>query len=133
MDANLLRAAGLAQVAIFAAGLAIPRVLGWREQAARLGPLTRQVFWTYAGYISASNLTFGLLDLLGTAHLLDGSTLARAVSGFIAAWWGARLVLQFAYYDRSGAPPGRWPKFAEVFFVLLFAYAAALHGWIACR
>ena len=37
----------------------IPFVLRWREQTARLDTLTRQVFWTYAGYILVINLCFG--------------------------------------------------------------------------
>src|SRR5262245_3841914 len=47
----LLIAAGLGQLALAAASLAIPVILGWREETARMQPLTRQIFWTYAGYI----------------------------------------------------------------------------------
>jgi len=43
--------AGVGQLALIVASLAIPRVLRWREETAKLRPLTRQVFWTYAIYI----------------------------------------------------------------------------------
>jgi len=52
---NLIVAAGLGQLAIVLASIAIPRALHWREDLAALRPLTRQVFWTYAGYISTTN------------------------------------------------------------------------------
>ena len=46
-----IRLAGAAQLALALASLAIPSVLGWREETRKLRPLTRQVFWTYAAYI----------------------------------------------------------------------------------
>ena len=64
---TLLIAAGVGQLILISAGLAIPRVLRWPEDVARLRPLTRQVFWTYAGYIWATNLSFGLVSAFGRA------------------------------------------------------------------
>ena len=52
-------AAGAGQLLLAAGSLAIPRVLRWREDVARLRPLTRQVFWTYAWYIWTTNVCFG--------------------------------------------------------------------------
>ena len=119
---------GLAQLAIASTSLLIPRLLGWREEVRRLRPLTRQVFWTYAGYILGTNVAFGLLSLLGARALVDGSALARAVCGFMAAYWLVRLVLQFAVYDRSeaaGRPLFRW---AELVYATGFAYLAAVYA-----
>ena len=63
----MLVAAGVGQLILCSASLAIPRVLRWPEDLARLRPLTRQVFWTYAGYIWATNLSFGLISTLARA------------------------------------------------------------------
>jgi len=60
---RLVLLAGLGQLALVLASLAIPSVLNWREDTAKLRPLTRQVFWTYALYIWSINLAFGLLSL----------------------------------------------------------------------
>jgi hypothetical protein len=125
---TLLFVAGLGQVALIAASLAIPRVLRWAEETAKLRPLTRQVFWTYAGYIWATNLCFGLLSALAPQWLLDRTPLACVVCGFIAAYWGARLVIQFVYFDRSEAPPGLWGKAAEAALVCLFVFPTAVYG-----
>jgi hypothetical protein len=129
--------AGLTQIAIAASSLAIPGVLHWREETARLLRLTRQVFWVYAGYIFSTNLAFGLLATLAPATLIDRSPLAAAVAGFIAVYWLARVGVQFAVYDRSAASR---PLFvvAEILYVLAFLYlgivysvATALNaGWV---
>jgi len=128
---TLVLLAGIFQIVVAVGSLTLPRLLGWREETARLRPLTRQVFWTYAGYIWATNVSFGLLSLGGTAWLLDGSPLARAVAGYIALYWGARLVIQFAYFDRSSAPPGAFFKLAEVGLVGLFIFFTATYGALA--
>ena len=126
----LVLAAGVGQLALVAASLAIPRVLRWREDTAKLRPLTRQVFWTYAAYIWCTNLAFGLVSLR-PGWLLDGSPLAGCVTGFIAAYWLGRVLIQFFYFDRTDAPPGRHVRLAEAALVGLFlflslTYAAAL-------
>jgi len=125
---NLLRAAGAAQIAIVAASLAIPRLLGWREELARLRPLTRQVFWTYAGYILATNLALGLVTALAPHWLIADSGLALSVCAFAEAWWLARIVIQFAAFDRASAPEGAVFKLGEVALVALFVLCAVAYG-----
>ena len=125
--------AGVGQLALAAGSLAIPRILGWKEDTQKLKPLTRQVFWTYAGYIWTTNVCFGLVSTLGAGYLLDGSPLAAAVCLYIAIYWGARLIIQYTYFDRSGAPQGRLIKLGEVALVSLFAYLLLVYGFIALR
>ena len=129
----LLVAAGVGQLGLVVASLAIPRALGWREDLARLRPLTRQVFWTYAGYIWCTNLAFGLASALAPHWLLDRTPLAGAVCGFIATYWGARLVIQFAYFDRSDAPKGPLFAIAEAALVVLFLLLTLIYGASAAR
>ena len=73
--------AGVGQLALVLASLAIPRVLGWHRELMHLRPLTRQVFWTYAGYIWGTNLSFGLVSVIGPGWLLDRSPLAGGQPG----------------------------------------------------
>lgn len=124
----LLMAAGLGQLALAIGSLAIPRMLGWREDTAKLRPLTRQIFWTYAGYILSFHICFGLLSLLAPDWLLDRTPLATAVCGFITVYWGTRLVLQFTWIDRSQAPKGAFFVAAEVALVALFAALVLIYG-----
>ncbi len=113
---RLLVGAGAAQLIWVVASLAIPRLLNWKSDLAKLRPLTRQVFWTYAAYIWGTNLSFGLVLTMAPQFLLDRSLLAGLVCGFIAVYWAARVVIQFACCTnwRSACPFGpatasRWP------------------------
>ena len=124
---ELVFAAGVGQLALIVGSLAIPHVLKWREDTSKLRPLTRQVFWTYAIYIWATNLSFGLVSLR-PGWLLDRSPLASCVTGFMAAYWVGRILIQFFYFDRSDAPPGWHVRLAEVALVGLFFYLAGVYG-----
>lgn len=128
---QLVFLAGIGQLGLVLASLAIPRVLHWREETAKLRPLTRQIFWTYAGYIWTTNLSFGVVSTLTPSWLLDRSPLAGAVTVFMAAYWGARLVIQFACLDRKDAPPGLPIRLAEAALVSLFVSLTAVYGLAA--
>jgi hypothetical protein len=129
---TLVRLAGAGQLVLVAASPAIPRVLGWREEMARgVRPLTRQVFWTWAAYVWLTHMAFGLLSTFGARLLLDRTPLARLVATFIATWWGARVVIQFTYLDRSAASGGALFRLAEAGLVSLFVALAAIYGAVA--
>src|SRR5262245_52080718 len=127
----LIIAAGVGQMLLAAGSLAIPRVLHWRDELARVRPLTRQVFWTYAGYIWTTNVCFGLVSVLMANELLAGTRLAATVCGFITLYWLARIVIQFAYFDHRDAPQGLIFKLAEAVLVGLFVFLTAVYGWAA--
>jgi hypothetical protein len=130
---TLLAVAGAGTLALAAASLAVPRVLGWRQELARVRPLTRTVFWTYSAYVFLAHVCFGLLSLVAPGLLADGSPLGRLVSGFIAAWWAGRLVVQFAAYDREARPAGaRW-VLAEWAMVGAFAANATVYAAAGLR
>jgi len=127
----LLRIAGLAQVVLVGGSLAIPRVLNWRNELAKVQPLIKQMFWTYAAYILVINLCFGLLSLLDYKELLNGSTLALLITGFIAVYWISRVLIQFFYFDRTNFPAGKWNRLAELLLVVLFIFLSMIYS-LAC-
>jgi hypothetical protein len=128
MTELLIFLAGIGQLLLAAGSTFIPQALGWREETAKLAPLLRQVFWTYAAYILVINACFGLISTFAPAWLLDGSPLAAAVTGFMAAYWGGRLAVQFFYFDRAGMPRGRLFTLAEIGLVTLFAFLTVVYG-----
>jgi len=131
--ASLVVLAGVSQLGIVTGSLAIPRVLRWRDDLAQLRPLNRQVFWTYAGYIWCTNLAFGLVSTFAPQWLLDRTPLAGAVCSFIATYWGARVVIQFAYFDRTDAPKGPLFTLAEAILVGLFVLLTLVYGALAMK
>ena len=128
---TLLILAGIGQILLAAVSPLIPFVLRWREQTARLDTLTRQVFWTYAGYILVINLCFGLLSALRPGWLLTRAPLTSTVDGFIAAYWLTRFLIQIFYFDRSSAPSGPIYRLADTALTLFFAGLAAIYALAA--
>jgi hypothetical protein len=113
------------------ASLFVFKVLKWDNDLVKLRPVFRNIFKTYAAYILTINLCFGALSLFRPQWLLDPIPLAKAVAGFITAYWGVRLFLEFAYYDRSARPPGTFWMLAEWALIGLFAYFTGVYGYIA--
>jgi hypothetical protein len=130
---GLIVTAGIAQLGIVVASTAIPRILRWPEDLAKLRPLTRQVFWVYAGYIWCTNLAFGVLSVASPLWLSDPTPLAGAVTAYISAYWGARLLIQYAFFDRSEMPRGAIFRIGEVVLVGLFLLLALVYGTLALR
>jgi hypothetical protein len=130
---NWILLAGVGQLVLALASLAIPRVLGWREDVGRMKRLTQQVFWTYAAYIWGTNVSFGLISVIAPESLIDGSTLARSVCGFIAAYWGARVLIQIFWFDRTSLPQGAHYKLGDFALTALFVALTAIYGWAAVR
>jgi hypothetical protein len=125
---TLILLAGIGQLVLAAASPLIPHVLGWKEDTAKLKLLTRQVFWTYAVYIWVINICFGLVSTFAGHLLLERTPLAGIVSGFMAAYWAGRVLIQFFYFDRSQAPPGLLSKLGEIALTGLFIYLTAVYG-----
>lgn len=125
---HLLRVAGLSQIALIIGSLAIPKVLGWSEDLKDLKSLLRQMFWTYAGYIWATNLSFGLISFFGPDLILDHSPLATCVCGFMFAYWFARVVIQWTYFDISDLPKGLFHSVARWILEILFIALTGVYG-----
>jgi len=117
----LLILCGAGHIVLGVASLAVPRALNWKQHLKTLPLLLRQMFWTYAGYILVINISFGVVTLLGADELLNGSFLAKSITLFIAAYWLARVVIQYTYFDRTDAPKGLIYTLGETALVMLFA------------
>ncbi|MGK0302190.1 MAG: hypothetical protein ACI89X_003072 [Planctomycetota bacterium] len=121
--------AGATQLGIALSSLFLPRILDWRGQTAKLDPLTKHVFWTYACYIFGTNLFFAGISMLAPHLLTDGTTLARTISGFITTYWGARVLIQiFAY--RAAKPKGWFFVLADWGFLLAFMFLTFAYGMV---
>src|SRR4029078_12376408 len=93
--ALLIFVGGVLHLGILLASVQVPKVLDWRTALKPLDPLSRQLIWVHGIFGALVIFGFGLVSLLFSADLASGSALARAVSGFIACFWAARLFIQF--------------------------------------
>lgn len=125
--ADLIRAAGFAQLAMVGAGFIACRRLEWPRQLAGLAPVMRQLFWTYGGYILGTNLFFGIFCLAAPGAFLDGSPAAVGLCLYLACFWGARLILQFACFDRGAFGTGPYIRLAEAVLVALVVFLLAAY------
>ncbi len=117
---------------LFASAL-VPRVLDWRNDLARLNPLTRHIIWTHGAFVMLTIIAFGVVSLAIPGVLASGDPLARAVCGFIAAFWGTRLVVQFFVFD---ARPHLTSWFLTVGYhtlTVVFAYLTVVYAVAAVR
>lgn len=133
MDAVLLaRLAGVAHLVSLAAIVYAPRALRWDEELARLPRLLRQMCGAYQAYTTGTIVAMGLVSLFCAGDLASGTPLARAVSGYIALFWAARLTLQ-ALYDFRPHLTTPWLRLGYHALTPLFVGFVALYGWLALR
>jgi hypothetical protein len=122
----LMQIAGGLQLSIAAGSTAIPKVLGWSSELQAVSPLTRRLFWVYAGYIFCFNLMFGLLCTFGAEWLIAPHPLAVCLLIAMSIYWGARVLIQVFLFDKSIRPQGFWYDVAEWSLLSAFVFLA---GW----
>src|SRR5579862_1911969 len=121
--------AGVVHLGIIAANVPLPRRLRVRERLAGVPVFLRQIFYVHWVYIVIVLGLFAALCFGFAPDLAGGSALGRFLSGFIAAFWSLRIVLQLFYYDPEVRRENRGLDFLYVgslaVLVTIFAIAAA--------
>ncbi len=127
-----VRLAGLAHLISLTAMIYAPINLRWDEELARLPRLLRQMCNVYQAYTGVTIAALGLVSLCCAPDLVSGTPLARAVCGYIALFWGARLALQRIY---AFAPHLTTPRLRLGYhgLTVLFIAFTALYAWLALR
>lgn len=116
-----IQLAGALQLITAAANFFLPAKLQYRENLVKVSPIIRQIFTIHALYIVLILVGFGLISLIFPKELCGASPLGRFLCGFLAVFWGLRVVLQFTYYDsvvKKEHPLG------AIFFATVFLYLA---------
>lgn len=103
------------------------RVFDWYTDVKKLKPLNQEIAKTYGRYIVGLNFSFGLIAILFPGELKDGSNLAIALTGLIAAYWIGKVATQFAYYPMYEIPKKPLFKFGGYGMNLLFGFFAVVY------
>lgn len=98
---ELIWAAGAVHVGIVLANIPLPGRLRVREKLAGVPQFVRQIFYVHWIYIVIIVGMFAALCFGFATELAGASELGRFLSGFIAAFWLLRILLQVFYYDRE--------------------------------
>ena len=116
-----IQLAGALQLITAAANFFLPAKLHYRENLAKVSPIIRQIFTVHSIYIVLVLVGLGLICLLFPNDLCGASALGRFLCGFLAIFWGLRVVLQFCYYDSAVK---KEHPFGAMFFGSVFLYLA---------
>jgi hypothetical protein len=115
---------------------AVPRRLGWKRDLAALSLVNRQIFQVHAAFICLVLAMFAGLTLLLPRELLAPTPLARAVLGGLAAFWFARLLVQWFVYDPRLWRGKRFETVVHVVFTGVWFYFTATFAlalWVNVR
>ena len=80
------------------------QVFDWYNDVKKLKPLNQEIAKTYGRYIQGLNFSFGLIAIVLATDLKNGTPLAIALTGLIAAYWVGKVATQIAYYPMYQIP-----------------------------
>ena len=118
-----IRAAGAIHLLITSVNFFLPRRLRYADNLGRVDPIIRQIFVIHSVYIVLVLLGLAAACLFFAPDLAGGSRLGLALSGFLALFWGLRVLIQRFYYDKDLK---RQNRLVDVLFTLAFAYLAVV-------
>jgi len=106
------------------------KVFDWYNDIKKLKPLNQEIAKTYGRYIQGLNFSFGLISILLAKDLQNGTGLATAITGLIAAYWTGKVITQFAYYPMYQIPKKFVYKIGEIGMNTLFVTFALVFIWM---
>ena len=106
------------------------RVFDWYNDVKQLKPLNQEIAKTYGRYIQGLNFSFGLIAILLATELQNGTPLAIALTGLIAAYWVGKVATQIAYYPMYQIPQEMIFKIGSFFMNTLFTLFAVVYTWL---
>jgi hypothetical protein len=121
-------AAGVLHFLVASANFFAAHKFQYRQNLAQVTPVVRQVFIVQNVYIVLVLTALGLLCFGFAPDLAGRSLLGRLLSGFLAVFWGLRLLIQLFFYDTQLKKQHR---FLNVVFLVAFGYLAGIFALAA--
>ena len=106
------------------------KVFDWYNDVKQLKPLNQEIAKTYGRYIQGLNFSFGIIAILLKEDLTNGSKLAMALTGLIAAYWVGKVITQITYYPMYQIPQKLTFKLGSYFMNFLFTLLAVVYTWL---
>ena len=124
----LLQLAAAVQLLILIASASTPRVLDWRKNLAVLHPFLRKLFWVYGVFVVMVIIAFAVLTFRHADAMAAREPVARSLCLFIAIFWGARLLVQFAIFDARPFLTNWFYKTGFHALTIIFAFLTFVYG-----
>ncbi len=100
----------------------------YREHLQQVPLVMRQVFLVQNAYIMFAQLGFALLCFCFTDEFSSGTPIGRGIAGYLAVFWGSRVMLQLFYYDRELR---RKNRVYDVLFIVADGFLAVVFAAVA--
>ncbi|HKI34486.1 MAG TPA: hypothetical protein VKA46_21705 [Gemmataceae bacterium] len=123
LPTSLIYVAGALHLLVASANVFAFGKFRYLEHLRNVPPVLRQVFLVQNVYIMLVQGGFALLCFFFAGELTSGRGLGRGLAGFLAVFWGSRVLLQLFYYDRELR---RANRLFDVLFLLGDGYLAAV-------
>ena len=128
---TFLQIAGALHLGLVWAGATVPGAVNMRAHLAALPSLVRRLFWVYFTFIGLTLLSFGLITFFYAPALAGGAPLARALCGFLAAFWTLRLIIAAFVFDVRPYLTTSYYRVGYHATTSVFVYLSAVYLWAA--
>jgi hypothetical protein len=128
---NLIVIGGLLHLGTLLGSAQVPRELKFREELPRLSPLLQHWILVTGGYIAVDLVAFGIVSIYCTKELVSGTPLARAFCGFVAIFWGIRLLIAFFVFDAKPYLRNWFLRIGYHGLTAVFIYQTLVYGFAA--
>lgn len=128
-----LQLAGVLHLGLIAAGATMPRVVNLRHHIGSLPPFIHRLFWVYYSFIALFLFGFGSMTFFFAAELASGTSLARAVCAFLAAFWLLRLCVATFVFDVSPYLTTKFRKLGYHATNAVFTALPLIYAWSAFK
>jgi hypothetical protein len=98
---SFIYVAGVLQLLVASANVFAFGKFRYLEHLRNVPLVMRQVFLVQNAYLMLVQGGYALLCFFFAGELTSGRTLGVALTGFLAVFWGSRVLLQMFYYDRE--------------------------------
>ena len=125
-----LKGAALTHLGLVAAGALMPFATGLWSECAKLTPFARTLFRVYYAFIGLCLFSFGIGSWIFAAELVSGAPLARALCGFLAAFWTLRWIAAL-FLDVTPYLVNGWWRLGYSATNVVFCLLPFLYAWAA--
>lgn len=123
---NILFLCGALHFCQLPAMLVAPKMLGWKEDLAKLTPINGWIFRVIAGGIMITVMGTGALVMVSASEIAMGGHLATALCAFLSVFWIYRGSIQIFLYSKIWLK-GMTGRGSHIALSLLFSFQAAVY------
>ena len=128
---TLIFISGILHLGTLIGSAQVPKELKFNEELPKVAPLMRHWILVAGAYVVLNLIAFGAISLTLSKELASGSPLARAFCGYVAIFWGCRLVVQFFVFDAKPYLRNWFLTLGYHGLTLVFTWHTLVYGYAA--